>query len=178
MLSDLDRMPAIFVHDRNVLGLREELELGNFVRALSHVLAFQRQTLLRRGRIQTDLDRRLADVRTRRHENRPCVLDRLSRLPVRRRLRRIVIVGPDQFVVGIDDVHHHALVLIEVRILGDDERVGEVEWAAERDASARQRHAGGRDRRRFGLFRSASGEPAGHDDERDHSDEVRTASSR
>ena len=123
-------MPAVLEHREQVLGLRQQLQLRHLVRALPDVLARERQPLLVVRRIQPDLDRRVADVRDRPDENRARVLDRLPRLPLRGRHRRVVIVGPHQLFVGVDDVDHDAVVLVERRVVGDDELVGDLERAA------------------------------------------------
>ena len=60
----------------------------------------QRQPLARRRVVEAEPDDRLADVRVVRDEDRPRVFDRLPRLPLRRRRRRQVIVGPHLLAVG------------------------------------------------------------------------------
>src|SRR5262249_19254539 len=52
-------------------------------------------------------------------------------------------------LVGVDDVDHHAIVLVESRVGRDDEAIGHLERAAERRAVMTEREAGRRHRRRF-----------------------------
>ena len=47
-----------------------------------------------------------------------------------------MIVGPDQLIVGIDDVKHDDEVFVEPRIRGGDEFVGDVDGTAERGSVA------------------------------------------
>ena len=123
---------------------------------LAGILAGERQPLLVGGRVQADLKRGGAKVRKERNEDRPRVLDRLSRLPLARGNRRHVIVRPDQLFVRVDEVHHDAIVFGELRIVGDDELVGDVEWTAGRRPVVAQRDARRRKRRKRRSFLAAA----------------------
>ena len=76
-------------------------------------------------------------VRELRNEHRPRVLDRRARLPLPRRRRRLVIVGPHQLAVGVDEVDEHPVVLGEGRRVGrDDEAVRSSRRTADRRVGA------------------------------------------
>ena len=59
------------------------------------------------------MNRRVADIRKDGMNSVRGVLDRLSRLPLARGHRRIVIQRENHLFVGIDDVDHHAIIFGE-----------------------------------------------------------------
>jgi hypothetical protein len=144
-------MPAILEEQEHVLRVRQERERRDFVRQLARILARQGQTSLVARRIQPDPHLRVADVREHRDEHRPRVLNHLARLPLSRRHGRIVVVGPHPFVVSVEEVHEHPVVLVESGGVGGDlELVGHLDRAAERRTRTREADRGrghGRTRR-------------------------------
>src|SRR5581483_339785 len=63
VLRDFRRVPAVLEDREHVFGLRQELQRRDLVGVLTHVLPLEREPALVRDRIQTDLNRRIADVR-------------------------------------------------------------------------------------------------------------------
>src|SRR6516164_1967987 len=177
MLDDFGRVPPVFEDGRKILGLRLKLDASHLVRPLSDVFAVERQALLIARRIEADLERGLAHVGIHRHEDRPRVVDRLSRLPLPGGDRRVVVVGPNHLFVGVYDVEHHAIVFVELCVARYDELVRNIERAAERgpvvvDCDARR--GDGRGVRFFAFTRSHAEEHAG--DSRNRSDMLHVAS--
>jgi hypothetical protein len=99
----------------------------------------------------------------------------VSRLPLARRHRRVVIERKDQLVVGVNHVNHDPVILGKMRIAGDDEFVSDVDRAAERGFLVAERDAWRRQRRRWRIFTAARGKPARHHDERGDAERKRLA---
>ena len=78
---DLRWMPAVPVDQEDILGLRQQRELSNLVLMPGCLARPEGQPLARRDVVKTEPDDRLADVREVRNEDRPGVLNRLTRLP-------------------------------------------------------------------------------------------------
>ena len=71
-----------------------------------------------------------------------------------------MIVGPHHLFVGIENVNHHTVILIEVRVAGDNKLVIDVYRASKRCARMAKGDARRRDRRRSRLLVTATGRRA------------------
>jgi len=86
-----------------------------------------------------------------------------------------VIERKDEFVVGVHDVDHHAVIFGEARVVGDHELIGDVDRAAERRSVMAQCDGRRRDRRRGRFFFAARGSTARHERERGKAERNRPA---
>ncbi len=85
------------------------------------------------GDIQAKIDGGLTGIRHLRHEHRPGVLDRRTRLPLGRRGRRDVIVGPELLSRRIVEMDEHPVVLRQRRgVRRHRELIGDVDRRLDR----------------------------------------------
>ena len=97
-------MPAVAVYQERSLRLRLQRKARHPIRAVPQLRAGERETLPAGRRVESECDRDLADIGVHRDDGPPCILDALARPPLRNRPGQLVVVGPQQGTVRVEEM--------------------------------------------------------------------------